>query len=67
MEPIHNRMPVILPREAESAWLDPANRDTAILRELLVSYPGNEMEAYEVSPLVNAPQNDVPDVLARVR
>ncbi len=66
MEPIHNRMPVILPREAEAAWLDTRSTNLAGLRELLVPYPASEMDAYEVSTLVNAPQNDVPDVLARV-
>ena len=67
MEPIHNRMPVILPRESEVQWLDPANSDTAELRELLVPYPTEEMEAYEVSRLVNAPGNDVPACGAPVR
>jgi len=67
MEPIHNRMPVILSKEAESAWLNLANDDAATLRELLVPYPAEEMDAYEVSALVNAPKNDVPEVLARVR
>jgi len=66
MEPIHNRMPVILPREAESAWLSSATGDAATLRELLVPYPAEEMDAYEVSALVNESKNDVPDVLARV-
>lgn len=67
MEPIHNRMPVILPKEAESPWLDPAHGDAATLWKLLVPYSAKQMEAYEVSSLVNAPNNDVPDVLTRVR
>ncbi len=65
MEPIHNRMPVILPREAETVWLDPGNADSAVLRELLVPYAAEGMEAYEVSALVNTPRNDVPEVLAQ--
>ena len=67
MEPIHNRMPVILAKETETLWLDPANSDTAELRELLVPYPAGEMEAYEVSRLVNSPGQDLPDCIARVR
>ena len=67
MEPIHNRMPVILPKQAESAWLSSANVDAAVLRELLGPYPAREMDAYEVSALVNVLKNDVPEVLARVR
>ena len=66
MEPIHNRMPVILPRDAEAQWLNVSVTDTGVLRELLVPYAASELEAYEVSTLVNAPRNDVPDVLARV-
>ena len=27
--PVHDRMPLVLPREAWSAWLDPANRGSA--------------------------------------
>ncbi len=66
MEPIHNRMPVILPREAEARWLDVGQSDTRNLRELLVPYSAKGMEAYEISTLVNSPQNDTPDVMARV-
>ncbi len=67
METIHNRMPVILPREGEPVWLDQDLDDTAQLRELLVPYPVSEMEAYEVSPLANSPGNDVPECIARIR
>ena len=66
MARIHNRMPVILPREAETPWLDPENTDAGVLRELLVPYPASEMDAYEVSTLVNSPKYDSPDLLARV-
>ena len=51
---------------AEEQWRDPGNTDTAELRELLVPYPASEMEANEVSDLVNKPQNDVAEVMARV-
>lgn len=60
MESIHNRMPVILPREAESLWLDRSIEDPAALTQLLAPYPGEAMEAYAVSPLVNSPRNDTP-------
>lgn len=55
--PIHNRMPVILRRENEDAWLDPGS-DTATLLGLLRAYPANLMEAYPVSRAVNSPAND---------
>ncbi len=58
MEKIHNRMPVILDGEARDAWLDPENKEGTVLTTLLKSYPPKEMEAYPVSKIVNAPQND---------
>jgi len=41
--PIHDRMPVILPRSAEAPWLDPAVRDPAALQPLLRPYPPEGM------------------------
>ena len=67
MEPIHNRMPVMLPRDAEELWLDTSNKDTAELRELLIPYDPSEMEAYQVSDLVNKYQNDVYEVTVQVQ
>jgi putative SOS response-associated peptidase YedK len=63
MSPIHNRMPVILPRQAYKKWLDPAPRSPADLNSLLIPYPAVEMEAIPVSTLVNSPANDSPEVL----
>ncbi len=61
MEPIHNRMPVILPREAEAQWLRGNGVDVSALRELLIPYSATEMEAYEVSTAVNSARYDAPD------
>ncbi len=55
---IHDRMPVILDKEAREAWLDPQRRDQQALAGLLRPYAERAMEAYPVSKLVNAPQND---------
>ena len=62
--PIHNRMPVILPPEAQLPWLDPAERSPAELGPLLQPYPAAEMAAYPVATLVNSPANDLPDCIA---
>ncbi len=43
---LHNRMPVVLPREHHQFWLDPANQDTAALKALLQPYPAERM-AYQ--------------------
>ena len=66
LQPIHNRMPVILPREAESLWLDTGRASPDELRRLLAPYPAADMEAYEVSSLVNSTGNDTPYVIERV-
>ncbi len=58
MASIHNRMPVILPRDAYAQWIDPSPRLPIDPKKLLVPYPAGEMEAYPVSTLVNSPGND---------
>jgi putative SOS response-associated peptidase YedK len=66
LEPIHDRMPVILTRGAYDAWLDPMNDDLSELKELLVPYPSGEMRAHVVSSLVNKVANDGPELIAPV-
>jgi putative SOS response-associated peptidase YedK len=63
---IHNRMPVILPSETYSLWLDPNDRRPDELDGLLRSYPAQEMAAYPVSRQVNSPQNDAPELILPV-
>ncbi len=60
VQPIHDRMPVILEPAEYAAWLDPANRDPAALERLLRPYPPARMTAIPVSPRVNRPQNEDP-------
>ena len=59
---IHDRMPVILRKEDEPHWLDPTASATAVL-PLLQSYPATELKLYEVSPMVNSPKMDSPDLI----
>ncbi len=47
MQPIHERMPVILGPSAEEQWLDP-RAPTDVPRSLLVPYSGEGMEARPV-------------------
>lgn len=65
MQPIHDRMPVILRREDERLWLGSDNADE--LLELLRPYPNEEMEAYPVSKLINSAANDFPEVIVPVK
>jgi putative SOS response-associated peptidase YedK len=55
-------MPVILPRELETAWLDPSLA-AAVVDAMLVAYPAAEMLAAEASTLVNSARNDGPELL----
>jgi putative SOS response-associated peptidase YedK len=53
MEPIHDRMPVILPSEAWQAWLGAENASAEALKGLLVPAPEAGMAAYPVGMAVN--------------
>lgn len=63
MEGIHDRMPVILSRNAEEVWLDQSIVDSGFLKSLLVPYPAELMVAYEVSAFVNSVKNNGPECL----
>lgn len=63
MEGIHDRMPVILSRNAERVWLDQSIVDSVSLKSLLVPYPAELMVAYEVSEFVNSVKNNGPECL----
>lgn len=64
VRPIHDRMPVILPEDAEDHWLDPGEHDRGRLQALLKPYPSEEMDAYDVAPVVNNTRHDAPDCIA---
>lgn len=63
VKPLHDRMPVILPREAYQAWLQPGEQDPEKLSSYLAPYPEEDMEAYPVSTYVNNPQNNSPQCI----
>jgi putative SOS response-associated peptidase YedK len=55
---VHDRMPVILSREAEERWLAPGPISADDAKEILVPCPAGLMEARPVSDLVNNPAAD---------
>jgi putative SOS response-associated peptidase YedK len=61
--PLHDRMPVILPREAEAAWIDPAT-SPAELFELLGGLSASRTRVRAVGPAVNDARHDGPECLA---
>lgn len=60
MQPIHNRMPVILGRKDYDLWLDPDVQQPDKLRPLLRPFPSEPMTCYAVNLRVNNPQYDDP-------
>lgn len=62
VERIHDRMPVILTGEALDLWLDPA-ATSSHLAEILAPLPADRMRATPVSPRVNDPGNDDPELV----
>jgi putative SOS response-associated peptidase YedK len=61
--PLHDRMPVILAPEAESAWLEPSASPTG-LRNLLAGLPASDTALRPVGPAVNDARYDGPECLA---
>lgn len=60
VEPIHDRMPVVLPADEEATWLTAGPTERA---DLCRPYPGSDLDAYEISTRVNDPTNDDPGVI----
>ncbi len=65
LQSVHDRMPVILPREKETLWLDP-DAQLADLLKVLKPYRGAEMEYYPVSRAVNSPAHNAPDCIVPI-
>ena len=60
---LHNRMPVILPPEAEQLWLSDLKKDD--LLDLLQPFDPGEMESYPISMLLNSPRNNSKELIVR--
>ncbi|MBZ0304998.1 MAG: SOS response-associated peptidase [Anaerolineae bacterium] len=63
MKTIHNRMPVILLREAYDQWLNPAVQEIEPLQPLLRPFDASRMMAYPVSTKVNRGAYDDPSLI----
>jgi putative SOS response-associated peptidase YedK len=61
IKPVHDRMPVILRRSDEAAWISP-NTTGSAAQLLLQPYDARAMRAAPVSAKVNAASYDAPDV-----
>ncbi|HZP88989.1 MAG TPA: SOS response-associated peptidase [Burkholderiales bacterium] len=58
LQPIHDRMPVIVRREDYARWLDPTLTDQAAIARMMRPVPANMLCVYPISPRVNNARND---------
>jgi putative SOS response-associated peptidase YedK len=66
LAPLHNRMPVILDRDAWSAWLGDEAATPEGLRALLRPYPDEALIAWPVAPRVGNVREDDPGLIERL-
>jgi len=64
MNDIHERMPVILPKELEKKYLSDIELEEVLA--MLKPYDAKDMEAYPISTLINSPANDIKEVINRI-
>jgi putative SOS response-associated peptidase YedK len=60
--PLHERMPVILDRDAEAIWLDPGT-PAPVLKELMLGLSAEATAVRRVGDAVNHARHDAPDCL----
>ena len=64
---IHSRMPVFMPEDRWSAWLDPKNREIDTLISLMeIADPAAGLTNRPVSPRVNLVANNGPELIAEI-
>ena len=63
IEPLHNRMPVILSDETQALWLDPLTEDAKTLEPLLIPAPMELLASHPVAEIVNSVRNQGPQCI----
>ncbi|HAA95664.1 MAG TPA: hypothetical protein DCE26_08225 [Dehalococcoidia bacterium] len=66
IEPVHNRMPVILSDETQALWLDPLTEEPDTLNPLLLPVPPELLTCHRVSETVNGVRNQGPECIVEV-
>jgi putative SOS response-associated peptidase YedK len=64
MQPVHDRMPVILNPAQYNTWLNTAHYNRGQLESLLMPYAGS-LQVYPIGRRVNSPKHDDPQCLER--
>ena len=65
MQPIHNRMPVVIEKDDLVEWLAPQT-ELKLALAMLGPYPSEKMVAYPVNSVVNNAGYDGPECVAKV-
>ena len=60
MQPLHDRMPVILEPNQFDFWLDKEFSDAAKLEEILIPLASDDLQTFPVDKMVGKPVNDSP-------
>ena len=63
MDHLHDRMPIILPRQSIDHWLDPKVSDPDELKPMLLQFPGDEMQSWPVGKGVGNVRNQGPALM----
>lgn len=63
VEPIHDRMPVIVAREDYRRWLEPGDTPPEALADILAHPDYRDVECYRVSRRVNRADSDGPELI----
>lgn len=64
LKPVHDRMPVILPKSDYNLWLDQSVKDTDRLQKLLIPFPAERMDSHAVGKSVNTPTANSEELIA---
>jgi putative SOS response-associated peptidase YedK len=65
LQPIHDRMPVIVKEDDYARWVSPATKDVDV-RRMVQPFPVDLMRAWEIGLLVNDPKADDGRVIAPI-
>ena len=63
LQPIHDRMPVILPGDRYDFWIDKEFSGVEQLEKLMVPLATDDLHSFPVDKMVNRPVNDTPDCI----
>ena len=66
MSEVHDRMPVIVPEDRWTEWLDPTNDDVAGISSIFLPYDDGSLVLRAVSTDVNNVRNNGPELLAPI-